>query len=631
MRFSPTVVAVLTTAVLSACAPQTTKPQSSSPTAASRQNSQSYQKVMQAQLAAQKGEWDAAITLYLTAAEETGDAQLAKQALLIAQKQKRYDDAFKASGLWLKATPSDPEALTVHTLTAMNVGNETEAINASLALAKLGESSPEAQHQQLMRLLQLIGYPTQGLFQAIAPDVKYPEAAYLAAAMAAQARKDMAFAHVMTDRAVAKNEHFLRALIFKTELLVNAGNSEEALTLLEESKKRHPGERSLMMTLGRIHYGQGQFREAAQAFKELQNADQSDPEARYFLATSLYMAGDYNAALPLLQQSINDNYQTANTAWLCGAAYERLKDAAQARTCYERVPTGNQFVNARRAIARLLENKGDVDGALTVLQDAYQKQNKERDGIALIQAQAETMLRANRVNDAQAFLDRIDANLKSETTLYLLRLRIDQAGKSDLQRKAIAAFAETAKTDEEKRDRLLAGANSLNVQSFEAEALELLNAAVKQQPADVELRYARALQAETLNKTDLAISDLREVIAQSPNHVDALNALGFTMADHNLHLDEALDLINRAYAQRPASAAIIDSLGWVHYRKGDKKTAAELLRRAYSLDQEPEIAAHYGEVLWHLGEKKKARQVWEEALGLDKDNKHVKERLAKFK
>lgn len=629
MRFVRSVVAVLTTAVLSACASHAVKP---TPEASvSAQTSHSYYQVMQAQLAAQKGDWAAAIAHYLTAAEETGDAQLAKQAFMLAHKQKRFEDSYKAVKLWTQLAPKDGEALTFLTLTAMNAGDEDQAIQSVKALAALGASSAEAQHQQLLRVLQLGGYATQGLFQYIANDIAFPEAAFLAAAMAANARKDMAFAHIMTDRAIARNEHFLRAVIFKADLLVNGGAHDEALTLLRDAKARHPSDRQLMMTIGRIDYSQGQFRDAANAFNELMQNDPSDPEARYFYATSLYMAADYVAALPFLKQSIAENYQTANAAWLCGAAYERQRQLAQAIACYRQVPLGNHFVNAQRAMARLIEQQGDVDGALNLLQDAYQKQNKDRDGVALIQAHAETLIRAKRLNDAQAFLDRIDADLKSDTSLYLLRLRIDEAGKADKQRQAIVRFAAAAKDENDSRERLLAGASSLNAQAFDAAAFELLNHAVKQQPNDVELRYARALQAELLSKTDLAIADLREVIAQSPNHIDALNALGFTLADHHLKLDEARDLISRAYAQRPTSAAIIDSLGWVNFRMGDKQAALDYLRRAYALDQEPEIAAHYGEILWSLGEKNKAREVWSEALTLDPANKHIKARLSQFK
>ncbi|NOX91494.1 MAG: tetratricopeptide repeat protein [Gammaproteobacteria bacterium] len=152
------------------------------------------------------------------------------------------------------------------------------------------------------------------------------------------------------------------------------------------------------------------------------------------------------------------------------------------------------------------------------------------------------------------------------------------------------------------------------------EALEFFADKLEKMPNDTSLRYARALVAERANKLALAEEDLRIIIEREPGNAQALNALGYTLADRTERLDEALDYITRALEVEPTDAAIIDSMGWVQYRMGNHARAVELLRQALSLIHDPEIAAHLGEVLWEMGNKRDALDVLETAL--EKHPKH---------
>jgi tetratricopeptide (TPR) repeat protein len=104
------------------------------------------------------------------------------------------------------------------------------------------------------------------------------------------------------------------------------------------------------------------------------------------------------------------------------------------------------------------------------------------------------------------------------------------------------------------------------------------------------------------------------IIEREPSNAQALNALGYTLADRTERLDEALGYIQRALEVEPNDAAIIDSMGWVQYRLGNMDKAVELLRHALELIKDPEIAAHLGEVLWKMGNKRDALEVLESAL-----------------
>jgi len=161
-------------------------------------------------------------------------------------------------------------------------------------------------------------------------------------------------------------------------------------------------------------------------------------------------------------------------------------------------------------------------------------------------------------------------------------------------------------------------------------ALELLEQLLKKHPGNPDLLYDSALVADRLDKVELVEERLRQVIAQQPDNAHAYNALGYTFAERNLRLDEARELVARALALSPGDAFIIDSMGWVLYRQGDLSGALSQLQKAYALRQDPEIAAHLGEVLWELGRQDEARRVLREAVRLNPDNEALSSTAKKF-
>ena len=120
------------------------------------------------------------------------------------------------------------------------------------------------------------------------------------------------------------------------------------------------------------------------------------------------------------------------------------------------------------------------------------------------------------------------------------------------------------------------------------------------------------------------------MIKLQPDHAHAYNALGYSLADRNLRLPEARKLIEKALQLRPDDGFIIDSMGWVTYRQGDLKGAESYLRRAYDDQQDAEIAAHLGEVLWVEGKRDEARRIWTEALTKHPENESLRKTVQRF-
>ncbi len=146
------------------------------------------------------------------------------------------------------------------------------------------------------------------------------------------------------------------------------------------------------------------------------------------------------------------------------------------------------------------------------------------------------------------------------------------------------------------------------------EAMATFDAALTDGAYDTELIYARAMLAEKMGRIDQLERDLRTIIEAEPDNAQALNALGYTLADRTERYEEAHALIERALELSPEDFYILDSMGWVLYRLGRLEEAVDYLEKARELRNDPEVAAHLGEVLWVLGDRDAARTVWESAL-----------------
>jgi tetratricopeptide (TPR) repeat protein len=145
------------------------------------------------------------------------------------------------------------------------------------------------------------------------------------------------------------------------------------------------------------------------------------------------------------------------------------------------------------------------------------------------------------------------------------------------------------------------------------EALQIINLALADSPDDLDLLYARAMIAARREDVAGLEKDLQHVLKIEPDHAQALNAYGFTLADLTDRYSEAYALIQAALKQKPGDPFILDSMGWVEYRRGNLSVAEDYLRRALAKRNDQEIASHLVEVLLAAGKVREARTVWAKA------------------
>ncbi|HEY6044269.1 MAG TPA: tetratricopeptide repeat protein, partial [Nitrosospira sp.] len=187
-----------------------------------------------------------------------------------------------------------------------------------------------------------------------------------------------------------------------------------------------------------------------------------------------------------------------------------------------------------------------------------------------------------------------------------------------------------ATNDQQRTQLIVAEAQLLRESGAYQKAFRLLSSGLDKFHDSPELLYDRALAAEKIGKTDIMEKDLRKLIQLKPDHAHAYNALGYGLAEHSNRLPEALELIEKAIQLSPNDPYIMDSLGWVHYRMGNINQGLSFLRQAFGMNQDPEIAAHLGEVLWVQGTKEEAKEIWQSTLKDHPGNEALLSTMKKF-
>ena len=207
------------------------------------------------------------------------------------------------------------------------------------------------------------------------------------------------------------------------------------------------------------------------------------------------------------------------------------------------------------------------------------------------------------------------------------RLLVDQ-GKFDEGRRQLSSAK--ASSAEERVQLAIAEAGLLRDAKQPKAAFDLLESLLAKQPEQADLLYESALLAEKLGNIELMERRLRKLIELRPDSAQAYNALGYSLADRNLRLKEARELIEKALTLSPEDYFILDSMGWVLYRQGDLPAALGYLEKAFARKDDPEIAAHIGEVLWALGRQDDARKTWTDAQKKYPDNESLGDAIKKF-
>ena len=316
------------------------------------------------------------------------------------------------------------------------------------------------------------------------------------------------------------------------------------------------------------------------------------PGTRFDYGLLLLAAKRFDAARTQMQRLASDaRFGPDALRMLALMDFQQGRDPA-ARVRFEQLLAGGHYVDdSRYYLGLIAERRGDAVGALRDLAHV-------RHGEYLLPA----MLRAARI------------------------LQSKGAGAT-----ADALLAEFARDEPQRAPQIIAIRARVAARGGDVHrALALLAEAMRQYPNEPNLRYALASIQDSSGDTAGALATLQAVLAMRPDDPEALNAYGYTLAEHGLQLPRAQRLIEKALEVAPDDAAMRDSLAWVLYRRGQTARSLPIAAAAFADLPDGDVGAHYGEILWILGQHAAAEQIWDEAAAIDPGNRLLQRTRARF-
>ncbi|MFP3181889.1 MAG: tetratricopeptide repeat protein, partial [Paraburkholderia sp.] len=507
--------------------------------------------------------------------------------------------------------------------------------------------------------------PAYQTYLALARDTHDPRMAQRATeiALAAQSPSDALAAAQLWQQYAPSSE---RASQLDASLLVLSGKPDDAEPLLARELAKVPdqnrGSAILALQLlisrgpnrvGGLHVLQDLLKndlnrpEAQLAIARQQIVADDAPGARKSLEQALTLKPDYlPAALTLsqmgpeerkegiasLEKYVAQNPKSHDARLALAQMYlasDRLDDAQKQ---FEEMHKDNaNDLTPMMALALISIQKKDFPTAQTYLQQYAQKAEKTPGADAGQAYIYLAQLSLEQKNEAAAsdWLNKISPTSQQYIPAQITRAQLlEKQNKPDDARKLLAGLQAQDPRDQALIARTDAAILFDSKRYPEAEAR--LAQATADFPDDPDLTYDYAMAAEKNGHYDTMEAQLRKLIETQPDNPQAYNALGYSLADRGVRLQEADKLIQKASSLAPDDAFIMDSVGWVKYRLGDNSDALKLLRKAYDLQPNAEIGAHLGEVLWKSGAQDQARDAWREARKLEPDNDTLLKTLKRF-
>ncbi|MGB9670162.1 MAG: tetratricopeptide repeat protein [Halothiobacillaceae bacterium] len=365
------------------------------------------------------------------------------------------------------------------------------------------------------------------------------------------------------------------------QLAMHFKQFDTAQAALRKVIRLQPARKDAYLLLAGTHFGAGQIDQGLSEVRAAVERFPEDQSLRLNYARALIEARRYDEARPLFQALLRKNPNDTNlrfTVALLALDANDLSTAERELRSLHKVPERADV--AAYYLGRLFEQRGDEKAA----RDWY---GRARQG----EVRMDALIRIATIDARQGRLDQARTHLAKART-------------------------QTDATEEQVR-LFLAEADLVKQSGQPVAALGVLDEALRIHPGEPDLLYTRALLADQLDRFEEAEANLRAILAQDPDHAEALNALGYTLAQRNIRLDEAFTLIEKALKLNPDSPAILDSMGWVLFRQGKLAEAEGYLRRAYARDPDGEIAAHLAEILAAQDRRDEALQLIQDALARD--------------
>lgn len=524
--------------------------------------------LLAAEIAVQRQQLQSAYNSFSSLAAQTRDARLARRATEVALGGRAFEQALTSSRLWAELDPAsdEPKQAVEALLLATNRLTEVEPLLRQRLATARDKQQVDAYYGHLQRTLTRI--------------------------------EDRKGAWALLQRLSRDDLELLSARRTRAVMAEVAGDREAAIEETRAALRLAPDDAATAIQVARLLQGQpdkGSAR-AATLLEDFVRSHPDEPTARLALARVYLAERQTKPARATLDAALKRQPEDPPTLFLAAQAAYQAKDLGAARQLL------NRFTGLPETVER------DNAPAWLFLGQVAEDERKPAEAIGYLQ----------RIDGGELYLPALNRRA----------LLMARSGDHDGAMKLLDTTE--PRTAQERQGLVSARASILRESQRYQEAFDLLDKALADNPDSPELLYDQAMAAEKIGRLEALEKSLRHLMTLQPDNAHAFNALGYTLADRNLRLDEARQLIEKALELSPDDPQIIDSLGWVHFRLGNTKEALGYLRRAYELLPDVEVAAHLGEVLWQTGAQDEALRVWREASGRDASNEVLRGTLARL-
>jgi tetratricopeptide (TPR) repeat protein len=575
MPFSRLATGVFLAFALSAHA-QTATPDSSAAEATlaySPLTGELFYEILMGELNARSGEPGAAYALMLDAARKTNDAQLYRRAADIALQARSGESALQAARAWKQAQPASREA-------------NRYVLQILIALNRIAETAEPLKSEITM------ASPTEKALALAAVPRHYarPSDKKLSASVVEQALADM-LTNPAYGAAAWTTVGRMRVMAGDPSGAIEAANRAQTL----DPRAEGPALLALELMDPKVPLAEPVVRKYLEG--------QPQPEVRMGYARALLDMQRYAEASQQLQIITSQKPDYAE-AWLVQGTLQ-VQD--------------NQYAPAEASLQRYI----------ALAQEQRQADERSRGMAQAYLSLAQIAEKRKDYPGAEAWLNKIENAQDLVGAQNRRASLLAKQGKMDEARQLLRGLPERNPGDA--RMKLMAEVQLLRDNKQYQGAYDLLSAAATSDPKDTDLLYDQAMLAEKIGSLGEMERLLRQLIAAKPDYHHAYNALGYSLAERNVRLPEAKQLIEKALQFAPGDPFITDSLGWVEFRMGNKAEALRILDGAYKAKPDAEIAAHLGEVLWSMGQRERAMAIWREGLLLNAENETLQETLKRLR
>lgn len=447
-----------------------------------------------------------------------------------------------------------------------------------------------------------------------------------------------------------------------TEALIRGGRLEEATRRLQRVLERNPDDLQSRLTLAELQREAGEYADEASTLAGTPPVQRQGEEVQRRLARALERSGDVEAAGASLRQLVEEGAATPEDRFRFGRVLAALGENGEAEQVLrplledealgplaavelsrvlERTQRGDEALDLLEQAAGTLRQDGRMDDAaypammrLELLAnrgswarvadalygrlDEVPEEYRTNAAHWLVQGLRESQ----RTDEALRLLNRGELPLRDATQEAEKALTLHQAGREAEARRLLGRMEASGDAERLFEAGLVYG----RWEAFE-QAVPLLERAVAARPHEVFDLYRLAgvyYQAGRRGESEQA---LRRVLEIDPDNSDALNDLGYLLAEDGRDLEAARRMTERAVRQEPANAAFVDSLGWALFRLGRLDEAQKYLERAARLSpDDPEILEHLGDVYRAHGDHGAAQRAYRRALEVGEESSEALER-----